>query len=553
RIVAAGDSISPTNGTLIALARYQSDGSLDPSFGTGGRVMTRLPGGAAHVNALALQLDGRIIVAGEQQGSTTDFAVARYLPGGSLDPGFGSGGLVFTDFQGGADTVNALVVQSDGRLLVAGTTFTSTGTSRLNVALARYLPNGSLDPSFGTGGQVVTSFGGAADSAQALAVQSDGRIVVAGAHGPYGSQQFLVARYLANGTLDASFGTGGQVVTSFGGTTAQANALTLQLDGKIVAGGVSTRGGLGDFALARYLANGSLDPAFGSGGLVLTDFAGGNDLLQSVASQPDGNIVAAGSSDSDFALARYQANVAGAPTDTPGPPTATATAQATPTIGPGCLFADVCPSDYFFTPVQYLVNHGALSGYGDNTFRPYNNTTRAQLVKIMVLGFQKPIVTPMGGASTFADVPPTHPFFAYVETAAADTIVSGYACGHPPAGVCVAPLNRPYFLPYANVTRGQLSKIDVVAAGWTLVNPATRTFEDVLAGTAFYSFVETAVSRGVISGYTCGSSPAGPCVPPTNRPYFLPGNNATRGQIAKIGYLSILSGPVFRAPAGGHR
>ncbi|HMA35906.1 MAG TPA: FG-GAP-like repeat-containing protein, partial [Chloroflexia bacterium] len=246
------------------------------------------------------------------------------------------------------------------------------------------------------------------------------------------------------------------------------------------------------------------------------------------------------------------------PTQTPGGPSATPVPTYTsvpPTQTPGpspppCTinFSDVHPIDYFYVPVQYLYCHGVISGYADGTFRPFNNTTRSQMVKIIVLGFNKPLSTPPGGAYTFEDVPPSNPFVVYVETAAAYAIVSGYTCGQAPVGPCVPPLNRPYFLPYAYVTRGQLSKIDVVAAGWPLLNPANRTFEDVLPGSAFYSFVETAVSRGVLSGYTCGSPPAGPCVPPTNRPYFLSGNNATRGQIAKIGYLSILAAGLARWP-----
>jgi len=223
------------------------------------------------------------------------------------------------------------------------------------------------------------------------------------------------------------------------------------------------------------------------------------------------------------------------PTQTPGGPTAT---PAPCTIS----FSDVQPTDYFYTPVRYLYCHGVISGYADGTFRPYTNTTRGQMVKIVVLGFNKTITTPAGGNYTFSDVPRTFPFFAYIETGAALSIVSGYVCGQPPAGPCDAQ-NRPYFLPYNYVTRGQLSKIDVGAAGWALLNPATRTFEDVLPGTAFYPFVETAAARGVVSGYACGPPPAGACVPPGNRSYFRPGNLATRGQISKIVYLSILSGP----------
>jgi beta propeller repeat protein len=186
-------------------------------------------------------------------------------------------------------------------------------------------------------------------------------------------------------------------------------------------------------------------------------------------------------------------------------------------------FSDVQASDYFYGPVTYLACHGVISGYGDGTFRPYANTTRAQMVKIVVLGFSKPILTPAPGAYTFADAPPSFPFFAVIETAAADNIVSGYGCGGPNEP-CDGQ-RRPYFRPYANVTRGQLSKIDVGAAGWALRNPATATFNDVPHGSPFFSFVETAVCQGVISGYADHT--------------FRPGANATRGQISKIVYLSV--------------
>jgi len=223
------------------------------------------------------------------------------------------------------------------------------------------------------------------------------------------------------------------------------------------------------------------------------------------------------------------------PTQTPGGPTATPVPSQTPCT---IHFSDVQLTDYFYGPVTYLYCHGVIAGYGDGTFRPYSNSTRGQMVKIVVLGFNKPIQTPAGGAYTFQDVPPANPFFAVIETGAATSIVSGYGCGGP-SEPCMPPLNRPYFRPNANVTRGQLSKIDVVAAGWTLLNPASRTFEDVLPGTAFYQFVETAAARAVVSGYACGGV-GEPCGTPA-RPYFRQGANATRGQIAKIVYLSILS------------
>jgi hypothetical protein len=199
-------------------------------------------------------------------------------------------------------------------------------------------------------------------------------------------------------------------------------------------------------------------------------------------------------------------------------------------------FSDVGTGDYFYAPVQYLACHGVLGGYADGTFRPYNNTTRGQLAKIVTLAFALPIQTPAGGTSTFTDNPPGSTFFPYIETATAANLVGGYACGHtnPQTGlleVCDA-ANRPYYRPDNPVTRGQLSKIVVLAAiqthGWTLITPPTATFSDVAAGTTFFPYVETAVCHGMINGYSDGT--------------FKPSANATRGQISKIVYYALGSG-----------
>src|SRR5579859_941381 len=198
--------------------------------------------------------------------------------------------------------------------------------------------------------------------------------------------------------------------------------------------------------------------------------------------------------------------VIGGVTDDPQKPfltdTEIYTEAACPTVTPCAGFTDVHPSDYFYPAVTYLAQRNVLSGYSDCSFRPYNNTTRAQMVKIVVLGFARPVVTPAGGTATFADVPPAFPFFSVIETAAATQIISGYTCGGPNEPCDSA--NRPYFRPYADVTRGQLSKIDVVAAGWAALSPpGPGTFTDVAPNTAFYPFVETAACHGVISGYAC--------------------------------------------------
>jgi len=175
----------------------------------------------------------------------------------------------------------------------------------------------------------------------------------------------------------------------------------------------------------------------------------------------------------------------------------------------GPHFSDVPSSQPFYSFIETAYRHGVISGYSDGTFRPYNNATRAQTVKIVTLAFGTPIYTPP--APTFRDVPATNPFYGYIETAAHAGIIGGYSDGT--------------FRPYADVTRGQLSKIVVLGAAWTQINPASATFTDVTRGSTFYTVIETAVCHGAVGGYSDG----------TFRPY----NNATRAQISKIVYLAV--------------
>jgi len=205
--------------------------------------------------------------------------------------------------------------------------------------------------------------------------------------------------------------------------------------------------------------------------------------------------------------------VGSTPTNTPegGSPTATATPCS-------ITFTDVLPTDYFYVPVTYLYCHGAISGYADNTFRPGNLTTRGQLSKIVVLAEGWAIYTPP--TPTFRDVDTSNAFYSYIETAYNHSIISGYDCG---TG-CLE------FRPGNNVTRGQLTKIVVLAQNWEITPPSTSTFRDVPLGDAFYGYIETAYSHDIISGYDCGTG----CLE------FRPGNNATRGQISKIVYLAVI-------------
>jgi hypothetical protein len=167
---------------------------------------------------------------------------------------------------------------------------------------------------------------------------------------------------------------------------------------------------------------------------------------------------------------------------------------------------------------------------GQPYFRPTNNATRGQIAKILsnAAGYAEPIPSTQ---QTFEDVPPGSTFWVYIERIAARGVINGYPCGG--AGEpCVGPGNRPYFRPYANVTRGQLAKMDALTAGLTLT-PTGQTFEDVPPGSTFYVYVEQLSALGAIQGYPCGG-PGEPCQPPANRPYFRPFVNVTRAQTAKI-------------------
>ncbi|MBI2204692.1 MAG: hypothetical protein HYU41_12655 [Candidatus Rokubacteria bacterium] len=280
KVIVAGDGLVGQD-FLFALARYLPDGGLDPTFGTGGVVTTPFTDSRhfASVRALALQPDGKVIAAGLSGLDRRDaFALARYRPDGTLDATFGGGGTVRTVITFGpkASTfpgfVNrgafALARQPDGRVIAGGATDRLAGT--VVFALARYLSDGRLDRTFGDGGTVATDFG-AGSLAFAVALQPDGKIVAAGTtSGP--NARFALARYLADGALDRAFGTDGRVITDFGSRGAL--ALALQPDGKLVVAGSANLGDRDVFAIARYLPDGRLDPAFGTGGTVTTDFSG---------------------------------------------------------------------------------------------------------------------------------------------------------------------------------------------------------------------------------------------------------------------------------------
>ena len=267
-------------------------------------------GGFDIAEDVALQPDGKIVVVGGAElipgnFASRDFAVARYNTDGSLDSTFGNGGKV-TSSLGEIDSASSVVVQPDGKIVAGGG-----GALTIDFALVRYNTDGTPDTTFGTDGTVTTDLGGS-DYAPAVALQPDGRIVAAGsAFFAPATWIFSLARYTSSGSLDPTFGAGGKVTSSFGGTHEVANAVAVQPDGKIVAGGaVGSAPTSLDFGLARYNADGSLDGSFGVGGKTTTDFSGSTDNIQALVLQPDGNVTAVGTRlttlGEDFALARYE-------------------------------------------------------------------------------------------------------------------------------------------------------------------------------------------------------------------------------------------------------
>ena len=296
-------------------------GDLDISFDGDGKVTTAVGSGNDYAYSVAIQSDGKIVVAGESGNSpgNRDFALTRYNANGSLDISFDGDGKVTTDFGSRFDDVAySVAIQSDGKIVVAGYSLNSGGN--WDFALTRYNANGSLDISFDGDGKVTTDFGGALDRAVSVAIQSDGKIVAAGYSDNGSNRDFALTRYNSNGSLDTTFDGDGKVTTDFGSIDT-ALSVAIQSDGKIVVAGYSGNTPFNwDFALTRYNSNGSLDTTFDGDGKVTTAIGISSDYAFSVAIQSDGKIVAAGYSDNgssnrDFALTRYNVDFNRNPTD----------------------------------------------------------------------------------------------------------------------------------------------------------------------------------------------------------------------------------------------
>ncbi len=323
KIVAVGYVDSGNGNYDFAVARYNTDGSLDTTFDGDGIAITAISAdGRDEAHAIVIQTDGQIVVAGVTSNTTTgtDFVVARYnSSNGSLDTSFNGSGYITTDFGFTNDEVFAVALQSTGKIVVVGQTGSLTDA---NFALARYTTSGMLDATFGVSGRQVTSFGDGFDAAYAIAIQPGDKIVVAGISdstpGLGINNDFALARYDANGVLDPTFDNDGKVMTAIGVADEGAFAVGIQSTGKIVAAGaVLNAAGNNDFGVVRYNVDGSLDTTFAAGGPVpgttLTDMSGGNDVALALMIQPDDKIMVGGAAfvtnqGNDLALARYHAD-----------------------------------------------------------------------------------------------------------------------------------------------------------------------------------------------------------------------------------------------------
>lgn len=302
KIVVAGQSYNGTNNVLV-LARYDTNGNLDNSFDSDGKIISNIPADFLGLVGLSIQSDGKIVaVAGDG-----DFIVARFNSNGSYDNTFGTGGVASTDF-GNFDYGKTVAIQADGKILAAGKSADANYIA--DFSIARYLSNGTLDNTFGTGGKLKINLGSAHECVTSIAIQNNGSIILAG-YSSYVNLDCALLRLTSAGTVDNTFGSGGKVITDLsGGYNDDIQSLAIQTDGKILAAGQQW---FGKFALIRYTTSGALDSTFGTNGFVTTSFGSGFSQGSSVLIRSDNKILVTGTSGGnsglDFGLALYSSGL----------------------------------------------------------------------------------------------------------------------------------------------------------------------------------------------------------------------------------------------------
>ncbi len=304
KILVTGHSRNESN-YIMATVRYNSDGTLDNTFGEDGIVATDIGSGSDRGNSITVQLDGKIIVAGTSHNGQNDhFAIARYNNDGTLDNTFSLDGIQTTDVGTGGAYGYAVAIQPDGKIVMTGRCY---GGLNWDFPIVRFNSNGTLDNNFSGNGIQITDLGND-DYGNSIAIQPDGKMIVAGHSFNGVNYDFALMRCNSDGTIDNTFSEDGKQTTDLGSDD-YGNSIAIQLDGKIVLAGYSNNGSNLDIVLVRYDSDGTLDNTLGGNGIIATALGTGDDVGNSVAIQPDGKIIVAGTSHNgqnvDFAVMRF--------------------------------------------------------------------------------------------------------------------------------------------------------------------------------------------------------------------------------------------------------
>ncbi len=300
--------LSGRTNNSIGLLRYTTDGDLDMDFGDSGMASTDLGTISDNAESMVIQPDGKIVVCGQ---NSSDIALLRYNSDGSPDNTFGGDGIVIYDIGSPANEANDVILQENGKFIVAGNT-------NMDLAVARFNENGSIDSSFAENGIIIIDAGSEIEKFHAAALQFDGKIVITGST----NQDIIVVRLESDGSLDNSFGENGLIILDIDNDSEDdSRAIAIQEDQKIVIAGTAGKNNSADFLLVRFLTNGSLDNTFGNNGIVQLDLATDSyDYARSLAIQSDGKLVVAGfvrlgsvGTNDIFAVARF--NPDGSPDD----------------------------------------------------------------------------------------------------------------------------------------------------------------------------------------------------------------------------------------------
>ena len=293
--------------TPCAFAIAGQPGTLDTTWNGTGKVITPIGSGGDSGNSMTLQPDGKVLLAGYcANGAYSGFCAARYLTNGTLDTTWNGTGTVITPIGSGDNFANAMTLQPDGKVLLAGRCAIGVNDK---FCAARYLANGTLDTSWNVTGKVITAIGiGGIASATSMTLQPDGKVLLAGYCSNGTNNDFCAARYLASGTLDTTWNGTGKVITAIGTAYDYATSMTLQPDGKVLLAGNCWNVTNFDFCAVRYLANGSLDTTWNGTGKVTTPIGNSYDTATAMTLQPDGKVLLAGYCSNgaiNFCAARY--------------------------------------------------------------------------------------------------------------------------------------------------------------------------------------------------------------------------------------------------------